>query len=53
MTEQREAIVAVLRLHRIECTGPGEVTCRACRELGWMSWQLFYEHVADCIMATR
>lgn len=44
-------VVEVLELHRIECTGPGEVTCRNCRQLSWMSWYTYHEHLADLILA--
>lgn len=50
MSAEREEILAVLRLHRIECTGLGEVTCRACRDLSWMPWQRYFEHLADHIL---
>ena len=39
----------VLRVHTIECTAPGEVTCRDCRDKGWMSWSAYREHVAALI----
>lgn len=39
----------LLTEHRIECTGPGEVTCRGCREKRWMSWHTYYAHLADAI----
>lgn len=47
----REALERVLATHRIECTGPGEVTCRDCRDMGWMSWSAFHGHVADAVLA--
>ena len=43
-------VVAVLNEHRIECTGPGEVTCRGCRERGWMGWYDFHRHLAERIV---
>lgn len=39
----------VLAEHTIECTGLGEVSCRGCRESGWMSWSTYREHVAELI----
>ena len=42
-------LARVITLHRIECTGLGEVTCRACRESGWMSWPEFHKHVARAV----
>jgi hypothetical protein len=42
-----EAIREVLGEHTIECTGIGEVTCRACRERSWMSWSVYRAHVAE------
>jgi hypothetical protein len=42
-----EGLAEVLREHRIECTGPGEVTCRGCRGAGWMSWHAYHQHVAE------
>ena len=42
-------LARVITLHRIECTGLGEVTCRACRERGWMSWPEFHKHVARAV----
>ena len=36
----------VLAMHTIECTGLGEVTCARCRDLGWMSWSAYREHLA-------
>lgn len=53
MSAEREEILAVLRLHRIECTGPGEVTCRACRDRRWMTWQQYFEHLADLLVAVK
>ena len=47
----RERVVEVLTTHRIECTGPGEVTCRDCRDKGWMSWSAYRQHVADALLA--
>jgi hypothetical protein len=47
----REALDDVLRTHTIECTGPGEVTCRGCRDSGWMSWPAYRRHVSDAILA--
>lgn len=41
----------VLAAHNVECTGAGEVTCRACRDLGWMSWREFYAHQAQAVSA--
>lgn len=49
----RIEVVKVLRKHRVECTGLGEVTCRSCRDLGWMSWSAFYEHIADALKAAN
>ena len=43
----KAAARTVLTEHRIECTGPGEVTCRACRDRHWMRWsQLWQTYVA-------
>jgi hypothetical protein len=47
----RERVVEVLRMHRIECTGPGEVTCGGCRERSWMSWWDYHQHIADAVLA--
>jgi hypothetical protein len=44
-------VMEVLKLHTIECTGPGEVTCRACRDKSWMSWFAYRKHVADALFA--
>lgn len=41
----------VLGEHRIESTGRGEVTCRGCRERGWMSGTAFRAHQAAAIRA--
>lgn len=46
----REDVLATLRAHRIECTGPGEVTCFGCRERSWMTWGEYYEHVVDAVL---
>lgn len=43
--------VAVLTKHRIECTGPGEVTCRECRSKSWMSWHAYYRHIVEALDA--
>ena len=48
---KREEIIAVHREHAIECTGVGEVSCRGCREAGWMSWATYREHLADAVLA--
>lgn len=40
----------VLRDHRIECTGLGEVSCR-CREGGWMTFGAFARHQAEAVKA--
>lgn len=42
---------AVLREHRIECTGLEGVTCRGCREKSWMSSHAFRAHQIDAIRA--
>lgn len=42
-------VQSVLADHNIECTGLGEVTCRGCRERGWMSWSEFREHQAHAL----
>jgi hypothetical protein len=47
----KEAVVEVLADHTIECTGLGEVTCRACRDLSWMSWSQYRGHLANLIVA--
>lgn len=47
----REAVADVLREHTSECTGLGEVSCRGCRERGWMSWSEYRGHIADLIIA--
>ena len=47
--EQALAVKAELGTHGVECTGPGEVTCR-CREGGWMSWSAFNEHQARAVL---
>jgi hypothetical protein len=46
-----ETVVATLRVHAIECTGPGEVTCLACRGLGWMSLFDYRMHIAEQVEA--
>lgn len=49
MTASEETIRAVHRVlgkHGIECTGRGEVTCRECRGVGWMSWDAYHYHLA-------
>jgi hypothetical protein len=45
-TLDRYRVMEVLKLHTIECTGPGEVTCRACRDKSWMSWFEYRRHIA-------
>lgn len=50
-TADRDTIIGVLAEHTIECTGVGEVSCRGCRETGWMSWTAYREHIADAIIA--
>lgn len=47
----QEALEEVLLTHNIECTGPGEVTCRGCRDRGWMSWVAYRRHIADAVLA--
>lgn len=47
----REAVGRAIADHRIECTGLGEVTCRECRDKGWMSWAAFHAHVTDAVLA--
>jgi hypothetical protein len=47
----REAVVEILADHNIECTGLGEVTCRGCREVGWMAWSQYRGHLANLIVA--
>lgn len=42
-------IAEVLELHRIECFGPGEVSCRDCRDKGWMSTWDYVQHVAAAV----
>jgi hypothetical protein len=44
-----DLIAETLRAHPVECTGPGEVTCRGCRDKGWMSWRDFYAHQAQAV----
>lgn len=39
----------VLREHTIECTSLGAVTCRACRDRGWISWSEYHTHMAEII----
>lgn len=43
-------LTSLLGEHTIECTGPGEVTCRGCRDRGWMSWAAYHVHVAAMLM---
>lgn len=50
-TLDRDAVHAVLQAHNIECTSPGEVTCRGCRGRGWMSWSAYRLHLSEAIMA--
>lgn len=47
----KDAVNEILAVHRVECTGLGEVTCRGCRADGWMSWPKFQDHVAELIVA--
>jgi hypothetical protein len=51
MAAALEDLTAVLEAHNIECTGPGEVTCRGCRDRGWMSWPGYRTHVAEAILS--
>lgn len=44
-----EEIARALGEHRIECTGLEGVTCRGCRELGWMSRLAFEQHQATAL----
>lgn len=46
-----EEITRVLGEHRIECTGLEGVTCRGCRERGWMSRYAFEQHHARALVA--
>jgi len=46
-----EVLRGVLSEHVIECTGCGEVSCRACRDQGWMSWQDYHRHLATHLAA--
>lgn len=46
-----DVIAGVLRTHRIECTGIEGVTCRECRDLGWMGRWAFARHQADAVRA--
>ena len=46
-----EAVMRVLSEHRIECTGYEGVTCRGCRERGWISSHTYREHVAREVVA--
>jgi Rad3-related DNA helicase len=48
-TDTTSEVARVLRGHRIECTGLEGVTCRGCRELGWMSWLVYYGHQAAAL----
>lgn len=41
-----EEVARVLGEHRIECTGLEGVTCRGCRERGWMPRYAFEKHQA-------
>lgn len=41
----------LLAEHAIECTGPGEVTCRGCRERGWMSRTSYRAHLEAVLLA--
>lgn len=47
----KEAVVEVLTEHTIECTGLGEVSCRGCRDGGWMAWSQYRGHLANLIVA--
>lgn len=49
--QMRDEILTILRTHMIECTGPGEVTCRCHDPAGWMSWHEHRHYVADALMA--
>lgn len=46
-----DQIAEVLAAHVIECTGLGEVTCRGCRDRGWMHWSAWQRHVAEQVAA--
>lgn len=47
-----EGLARVLAAHNIECTGIGEVTCRGCRDLSWMTWADYRTHVATALLAS-
>lgn len=49
--DDEDVIAGVLRTHRIECTGIEGVTCRECRNLGWMGRWTFAKHQADAVRA--
>ena len=45
-TDAEVAVLSVLREHRINCTGLGEVGCAGCRDAGWMTWHAYHTHLA-------
>lgn len=49
MTDTTTEVARVLGEHRIECTGLEGVTCRGCRERGWMRWYEFERHQAAAL----
>lgn len=44
--EQAEQII---RTHRIDCTGLGEVACTCRNPSGWMSWSDYYRHITQAL----
>lgn len=49
-----EVVARVVGEHHVECTGLGEATCGACRDLGWMPWRNFHDHIATAaVIALR
>ncbi|GAA3218026.1 hypothetical protein ACFP63_08760 [Oerskovia jenensis] len=44
-------VAELLGQHRIECTGMEGVTCRACREHGWMPMRTFAAHLSEVLAA--
>lgn len=51
MADPLAQVAEALYTHRIECTGYEGVTCRSCRDKGWMSWTAFAAHQAHALAA--
>lgn len=49
MSDIIERAAQILRTHRIECTGVGEVTCACRNPSDWMSPGAYFRHVAEAL----